>query len=300
MKQSIQSLLMAFVTLVSIAMVPVGIGQAATLAPQPFAAPAIPVPTLTGGSVMLDLPSGSAENIILDIQQGRFANQSVGNLKLNAQGIDFRQGSLKSLGAEVKDGQFENIPVDLLKLNASAFSFDTLELLNHRRFILAKPVDAGVLVRISEANLNKYLANPKTIDRLEKAIARKTGNVALIKLTNPAIVLGGKAMGKGGGNKVKLTLNATISDLASTPLELLGTLGSNQGKLQFMDMVLSSNGMPLPVDVASILQTKLNEMIDLERLGKNNFTIRAQNVSVANHQLEVTGQAALTRLEFGQ
>jgi hypothetical protein len=299
MRQSIQSTVAVMMVLGSVALATVGLSVAATPPPL-MATPAIPMPALTGGSVMLDLPSGSAENITLDIQQGRFANQSVGNLKLNAQGIDFRQGSLKSLGAEVRDGQFENIPVDLLKLNANAFSFDTMELLNHRRFMLAKPVDAAVVVKISEANLNKYLANPKTLDRLEKAIARKTGNVALIKLTNPAIVLGGKAMGKGGGNKVKLTLNATISDLASTPLELLGTLGSNQGKLQFMDMVLSSNGMPLPVDVASILQTKLNEMIDLERLGKNNFTIRAQTVTVANHQLEVTGQASLTRLEFGQ
>jgi len=269
----------------------------------PASSSAIPAPStmppLTSGTALLDLPSGSAQTITLDIDQGRFANQSVGHLKLSAKGIDFRQGTLNSLGAEIRNGLFDTIPVDLLKLDASAFSFDTLELLNHRRFVLANPVNAAVTLKISESNLNKYLASPKTIEKLEKAVARKTGNIALIRFTNPVLVLGARA-GKGERNRVKLTVNAQFGDLANTPLEMLGSIGAKQGKLQFENMVLSSNGTQLPVDVAGTFQNKLNEMIDLERLGKNNFTIKANTVNVVGHNLEVTGLAALSRLDFGQ
>jgi hypothetical protein len=249
-------------------------------------------PINSSGVVLIDLPASSAESIRLDIKQARFASQSVGRLVLDAQGIDFKKGSLNGLGAEVTEGNFDNVLVDSLKLNASAFSFDSLELLNHRRFVLDNPVNATVDLRISEENLNRFFANPKTIQKLEKAVAKKMGNLALVNFSNPSLKLQDK-------NRVRLSLNTSFANAVAAPMEFDGRLGVENGKLVFTSLKLLSNGVQLPVDVSDVFQKKLNEMVDLEKLGKNNFVIHADSLRISNRAVEVKGTAALTRLDFG-
>jgi hypothetical protein len=251
-----------------------------------------PLTVPQGGVAVIDLPNGSAQTIVLDIEQGRFAEQSVGRLTLNARGINFRQGALDSLSATVQDGQFDTVPVDQLKLVTQAFSFDTFELINHRRFLLDKPVNAQVALKLSEASLNRFFSNPKTIERLEKAISKKTGNLLPVRLSDPGVVFLGK-------NRIRLNLTAHILE-APTPLEMVGRLGVQNGKLALSELALASNGVTLPIDLTHILGQKINEMLDFERLGKNQFVIQAQSMSMVGKALEVKGTAALTRLEFGQ
>lgn len=249
-------------------------------------------PINSSGVVLIDLPASSAESIRLDIKQARLAAQSVGRLILDAQGIDFKKGALTSLGAEVQDGNFDNILVDKLTLNTTAFSFDTLELLNHRRFVLDHAINAAVSMKISEQSLNKFVSNPKTIEKIQKAVSKKTGGMNLISFSNPSL----KLM---GGNRVKLTLNSTLGNAVVAPMELNGNLAVKSGKLSFENLQLKSNGTQLPVDISDVFEKKLNEMIDLEKLGKNNFVIQAEKLSVTGKMLEISGNAALTRLDFG-
>jgi hypothetical protein len=241
----------------------------------------------------VDLPVSSADAVRLDIKQGRFAAQSVGHLMLDAQGIDFRNGTLKSLGAEMSQGNFDNVMVDMLKLNTNAFSFDTVELLNHQRFILDKPVNATVQLRISEDSLNTFVANPKTIEKLEKAVAKKTGNIRLIQFSNPSLKLSDK-------NRVKVLMGLTFGNAVAAPVEFDGRLVAEGGKVLFKGLQMKSNGVDLPVDISDIFEKKLNEMVDVTKLGKNNFTINADTATVAGKMLDVKGTAALTRLEFGK
>lgn len=249
-------------------------------------------PINSSGVVVIDLPASTAESIRLDIKQGRFASQSVGRLVLDAQGIDFKKGSLNSLGAEVSDGNFDNVLVDSLKMNTQAFSFDTLELLNHRRFVLDHPVNASVALKISEESFNRIVASPKTLEKLEKAVAKKTGNISLIQFSNPSI----KFMDR---NRVKFSVNSSLANAVGAPMEFTGKLGVEKGKLSFNGLKMTSNGVQLPVDVSDIVQKKLNELIDLEKLGKSNFVIRAQDLSLNKGMMEVRGMASLNRLEFG-
>lgn len=250
-------------------------------------------PINSGGVVMIDLPTSTAESIRLDIKEGRFAAQSVGHLTLDAQGVDFRKGTLKSLTAHVKNGHFDNALVDDLLMKTQAFSFDTFELLNRRRFVLDNPVNSDVSLRISEDSFNRYFSSPQVIGKLEKAVAKKTGNFSLLTFSNPTV----KFLDR---SRVRLSVMTSVANAMAAPMEFDGRIAADNGKLVFKNLKMSSNGVQVPIDVSSVFEKKLNEMIDLERMGKNNFVIRANSVSMSKGMLEVRGQAALTRLEFGQ
>jgi hypothetical protein len=280
-------------TVLTNAAISLGILSLMSLLPLNVMAQGQPVPINASGISIVDLPVSSADAVRLDIKQGRFAAQSVGHLMLDAQGIDFRNGTLKSLGAEMSQGNFDNVMVDMLKLNTNAFSFDTVELLNHQRFILDKPVNATVQLRISEDSLNTFVANPKTIEKLEKAVAKKTGNIRLIQFSNPSLKLSDK-------NRVKVLMGLTFGNAVAAPVEFDGRLVAEGGKVLFKGLQMKSNGVDLPVDISDIFEKKLNEMVDVTKLGKNNFTINADTATVAGKMLDVKGTAALTRLEFGK
>jgi hypothetical protein len=246
----------------------------------------------SAGVAVIDLPSSTAESIRLDIKQARFASHSVGRMILDAQGVDFKKGALTSLGADIADGNFDNVLVDQLKLDTSGFSFDSLELLNHRRFVLDQPINAKVFLKISEKSLNNFITNPKTMEKLQKAVSKKTGNFNLITFSNPTFKFTDRA-------KVRLTMDSSLGNAVAVPMEFNGNLNVENGKLVFNNLKMTSNGVQLPVDISDIFQKKLNELVDLQKLGKNNFVIHADKMNVSNHNLEINGTAALTRLEFG-
>lgn len=248
----------------------------------------------SGGVVALDIPDSSAQAVTLDILKGRFSEYSVGRIKLTGEGIDFRNGTLQALKAEVAEGDFDNLVVDSLKMATPAFSFDTMALINQRTFILSQPVSAKVNLVITEAGLNRFLANPKTMGKIEKAIQKKTGGVKLITFSNPSLNLL-------GGEKVKMNVTGVVAEGLAVPIEMTGKLGIQNGQIAISNLAVSSGGndMQLPVDVAKSFQDRINEMIDFKRLGKNNFVINAQSMKLNGKQLQIEGNATLTKLQFG-
>lgn len=252
------------------------------------------VPINAGSVAVVDLPASSAKSIALDIEDARFASRSVGRLRLKADGIDFRNGILQALHAHMADGNFDNnIKVDEFNINTAGFSFDTMELLNHQRFVLDNPITAAVNLKISEKNLNNFFAHPKTIEKLEKALQKKTGGLKLLRFSNPTLELLGK-------NRVKLNVLMIAGDAVGAPLEMTGEMRVKRRKLEFNDLEVSSGRSALPVDIAAVFEKQLNHLIDLEKLGKHHFTIHARNVNVSKKMVEINGDAAMTRLEFGK
>lgn len=265
-------------------------------APQPDApaAPTTRAPIRAGGIVSLDLPDSSAQSVSLDIVKGRFSDYSAGRITLTGSGIDFRNGTLQGLKADVAQGDFDNLVVDKLSLAVPAFSFNTMELLNNHTFVLAQPVTAQVNVQISEAGLNRFLANPKTLEKIEKAINKKTGGLNLFSFTNPSMNLM-------SGNRVKLNVTTLVAQGISVPLEMTGKLGIANGQLGIQNLAVSSGGsdVHLPGDVAKVFQDQINKLIDFKRLGKNNFIMQAESMKVTGNGLSIDGHATLTRLAFG-
>jgi hypothetical protein len=252
-------------------------------------------PAIKAGGVMaLDIPDSSAQAVTLDILKGRFSDYSVGRIKLTGEGIDFRNGTLQGLRAEVLDGDFDNLVVDTLKIGTPAFSFDTMALLNQRTFILDQPVTANVNLILSEAGLNKFLANPKTLGKIEKAIQKKTGGLKLLTFSNPSIAML-------GGDKVKLNVTGNIAEGLTVPMEMMGKLAIRNGQVSVTNLSVSSGGndLGLPVDVAKAFEDKINEIIDFKRIGKSNFVITADRMKLNGKHLHIEGHATLTKLQFG-
>jgi hypothetical protein len=249
-------------------------------------------PISAGGTAVIDLPSGAAETMRLEIQKGRFAEQSVERLSLMAQGIDFKQGALRQLTAELNNALFDTLPLDALKIVTGPFAFSPQELLGHRRFMLDKPVNASVQLRITEKNMNDFFSNPRLIEKLEKSIAKKTGNISLFKISNPSLTLLGK-------NRLRCQMNVSLAGAVSSPIEMIGLLGLKNQKLALQDVALTANGTSLPFDMASTFQSRFNEAIDFERIGKKTFQIQANKLTQSGKAFDVQGQVALTRLEFG-
>ncbi len=257
---------------------------------QPTVAPAIKA----GGIMALDLPDSSAQSVSLDIVKGRFSDYSVGRIVLTGSGIDFRNGTLQGLKANILEGDFDNLLVDKLSLVTPAFSFDTMQLLNNRAFVLSQPVTAQVSLAITEAGINRFLANPKTLGKIEKSLQKQTGGLKLITFSNPSFSLL-------GGNKVKLNLTGIVAQGLAVPLEMTGKLALQDGQLSLQNLQMASGGndLNLPMDVSKTFQDKINELIDLKRLGKNSMVIYADSMKVSGKTLNIEGHATLTKLQFG-
>jgi LmeA-like phospholipid-binding len=251
-------------------------------------------PIKAGGVMALDLPDSSAQAITLDITKGRFSDYSVGRVVVSATGMDFKSGTLQSLKTDIKDGLFENVPVEKLNIDVPGFSFDTMQLLNTHTFVLTQPVNGKVMLTLNEADINRFLANPKTIQKIEKSLQKQTGGLKLITFNNPNFVLM-------GGGKIKITVNSTVAQGLAVPLQMLGNLGIRNGQLEVTNLTMSSSGnnVQFPVDLATTMQNKINELIDFKRLGKNSLVIYADTMKQTGKSLILNGHATVTRLKFG-
>jgi hypothetical protein len=169
-----------------------------------------------------------------------------------------------------------------------------MQLLNNQAFVLAQPVTAKVSVTISEAGINRFLANPKTMGKIEKAIQKQTGGLKLVTFANPSLSLQ-------GSNKVKMNVTGIVAQGLAVPMEMTGKLAIQNGQLGITDMTISSGGndLQLPLDVARAFQDKINELIDFKRLGKNSLVITADNMKLSGKTLLIDGHATLTKLQFG-
>ena len=251
-------------------------------------------PIKAGGVMALDLPDSSAQAISLDITKGRFSDYSVGRVIVSATGMDFKNGTLQSLKTDITDGLFENVPVQKLGINVPGFSFDTMQLLNTHTFVLTQPVNGKVSLTLTEEGINRFLGNPKTIQKIEKSITKQTGGLKLITFANPNFTLM-------GGGKIKITVNSTVAQGLAVPLQMLGSLGIRNGQLEVTNLTMSSSGnnVQLPVDLAATMQSKINELIDFKRLGKNSLVIYADTMKQTGKSLMLNGHATVTRLKFG-
>jgi len=275
---------------------------ATTESAQPSSAPATGVPAgasmhapiKAGGVMALDLPDSSAQAISLDITKGRFSDYSVGRVIVSATGMDFKSGTLQSLKTDITDGLFENVPVQKLGISVPGFSFDTMQLLNTHTFVLTQPVNGKVFLTLTEEGINRFLNNPKTLQKIEKSITKQTGGLKLITFSNPNFTLM-------GGGKIKITVNSTVAQGLAVPLQMLGSLGIRNGQLEITNMTMTSSGnnVQLPVDLAATMQSKINELIDFKRLGKNSLVIYADSMKQTGKSLNLNGHATVTRLKFG-
>ena len=250
-------------------------------------------PINLGKAKVMDLPVSSADKLQIVMTNARFDRESVGQLNLSLNGLNLRDGMLQGMSAKVSNGQFENIPVKLLEITSGAFSFDTMTFLNQRKFLLDSPVQGNVTLEVTEKDLNKFLKNPETIERLEKAIAKRTGNIRLVRLTQPELELRGK-------NDLRMKLTLSLGEAVASQMVADGHLALKDGNPVFSLKQVSSANMPLPVDVAHLIEKEMNKLLNLKKLGKGDVTINANTLDVTKKLITVKGTATLNKLSFGK
>ncbi|MEB3285999.1 MAG: LmeA family phospholipid-binding protein [Vampirovibrionales bacterium] len=249
---------------------------------------------ISTGVASIDLPESHAKKVSLEIVDGSFNFYNAGKIRLEANNIDFRNGSLGGLNVNLNKGDFDNIWVDQMTINTAAFNFDTYELLNNRRFSLAQPVNGTVNLLISEAGINHFLQHPKTLDKLEKSIAKKTGGLKVITFADPKL----KFI---KDNQVQLDVTGIMGGSVMVPMQMVGQLALKNSNPVFQNLkVISENSeVPMPVDVTKVMEKQLNDMLNLQKLGKDTFVIKANSLKMKKGVLELAGNATFTRLEFG-
>lgn len=244
----------------------------------------------------VDLPDSHADRFHVEVDGARFGDDSARQLAVTLRNINFREGRLGSINADISDATLGNVPVAQLHLTAGnkagGFAFDSFELLNNRRLVLSEATPATVTLEVTEDNLNRFLSSPKTLSKLEGALAKKTAGLSLVRFTNPSLDLISR-------DRVKMNVNMVLGEALNTPLEMVGQLDLDDGRLQFKNMTVNSNGSTLPVDVASILQSQMNKLIDFNKLGDKYVVIYANNMRMGRKTLLLDGTATLKRLEFG-
>lgn len=249
-------------------------------------------PIQVGSLQAVGVPEGYIESLKLELGKGRIGDYAADGMSLAIQGVDVPTGSMKGLTLNVNGGMFEMIPVDEFRLQSGAFAFDPYEFLNNRRIIVTKPVEANVSLRISEASLQKFIAHPETLSRLEAAIAKQTGGMKLITLSNPSLSLLGK-------DNIRIGMLVTAAGAIAAPVEMAGRLALNSnGSMVVQNLAVSSGGAPLPVDLASSVQDRLNKLMDFQKLGKDTFSIKANTLSLKGKTLFLEGKTQMTKLEF--
>lgn len=249
---------------------------------------------VAAGVASIDLPESHAKQVSLEIIDGSFNYYNAGKIRVEANAIDFRNGSLGGLHVNVAKGDFDNIWVDQMNIQTAAFNFDTFELLNHRRFVFAQPINGSVNLTISEDSLNHFLQHPKTLERLEKAVAKKTGGMKVMTFSNPQL-----KMLK--DNQIQLDVLTTVGGGIQVPVQMLGKLAILNNNLAFSNLkvVSQNNEVPLPLDVTKPMEKQLNDLINLEKLGKQTFVIRANSLKMKKGVIDIAGDATFTKLEFG-
>lgn len=249
---------------------------------------------LASGVAAIDIPQTKAKLVQLELNDAKFSEFGVNKLTLSLHDVDFQQGSLSSLGIDLANGDFDPILVDRMTVNTQAFQFDPFALMNQRRFELAQPITGSVTLAISENSLNRFLKNPKTIGKIENAIQKKTGGIKLVSFQNPSLRLL-------KGNEVEVDMTATVAEGIAVPVQILGELALKDQNLAFTNLRMNSqdNAVPLPTDISRVMEKQLNDMINLEKLGKKSFVIRANSLKMKKGLVEVAGNATFTRLEIG-
>jgi len=250
-------------------------------------------PISAGSITAVDLPDAKAKIVTIELDTARFDRQSVGHLTLKANNLDLREGTLDNLNLSIKNGQFgDRLQLTYFNVITGGFAFDSFELLNHQRFILNAPVEGTVSVRLTEANLNEYLAHPKTLEKINKAIAKQTGGIQLVRLTEPHF-------GILPQQKLQLDINAVIGESVVLPLRLIGHIALVSGDLQLENLSVVSEATQLPLEVAGLLQEQLNKIISVKRFNSNDFQMSASHLETHSHELNLSGNARIAALKLG-
>jgi len=236
--------------------------------PNPVAPPAVQAPpVLTAPTSLIDLNSARFGKLTIDLQNGQFHDTSIDSGSATAIDMDFRQGSLKGLNIDVLGGHFQQFIFDEMTINTGGdLHFDPRTLLQEKVLQFSTPAKADVMVTVSQDSLNKFLADPNTLQNLSVTVSKRLGGLASLfgaSLANLGVKLHEAHIVLNKGNKIVIAVNADLEMAGvGVPLsfEVDAQLGIKDGWVDVSDTHLMTNGQEISPQLSEMLVKKINSL----------------------------------------
>lgn len=253
---------------------------------------------LKTGSKVLEVPTGGIGLLDLTLKNASLATLRADGLRLTLKQVVFKTGSTEQLSLDLTNALVEGLLVEQASLISQPIAFNAFEFLNNKRLLFLQPVAASFNAHLTQESLSTFLATPQVQAALEKALSKQTGGLVGLSLTNPVVRFTGKT---------RFTLDATVGvrdkfltgATLSSPVKLEGNVGLLNGKPSIQNLQLISNAQPIPVDLAAILGSQLNQALNPDRLlQKQGIILTLTKLEASGNRLSLQGQALLTKLEL--
>ena len=191
----------------------------------------------------------------------------------------------------------ENIRIDTLEVETDPISLNLDYLKQNKgkfREALRQPLQGGVKVIVTEADINRALASDSLKDRLQKLLNRTlpeqapkfTLLSAKISLANPDHIQAAIRIQQGEGEKTEmldLVVSSGINVIAGRSIELF-------------DPQATLNGRKLSSRILKGFTDRINERLDLRSQEKSGIWLRLLQLKIGDGNLEVAGFARINPL----
>jgi LmeA-like phospholipid-binding len=153
---------------------------------------------------------------------------------------------------------------------------------------LAKPLQAGIKVVLTESDINQALASPTVVKRLQNIGINAIGSssaanqIAKYNLINPRVEF---------IDNQRLRLQADLTEPGQPDMlkiKIETGISSDRGRLiQLTDTTITANGQPVYAPLARRIIQGINQELDLDRLEKRNITARILNLDLSHQQISL-------------
>jgi hypothetical protein len=264
-------------------------------------------PILVTPSSLIDLSSAKFGKLSIDIQGGQFRGTAIDRATLRATELNIGQGSLKGLDVNVFGGRFDQFIFDELVLNtAGDMHFDPNQLLQNKVLQFTVPVQASVSASVSQDSLNKFLADPRTLEKLSVTASKRLGAIASFfgaPNTNIGVTLNEAQVNLSKGNKIVISIKANVGMAGvAVPIsfDIDAVLGIKDGWVNVSEAHLTTNGQEISPQLSELLVSKINNMASWgHRSDDIQFDFSDIKV-VPNRLFSVSGTALVKRLRMSR
>ena len=210
----------------------------------------------------------------------------------NAPNYQILQGKAEKI--RVASRGIEPIPdlrIAVLEFETDPIDLDLEQLHQGRRSpLLQQPLQGGVRLVLTEADLNRALQSPRLQSYLQQRLSRLSRRLERYEVLNPRVDLL-------DNNRVGVQLELAQSGEQTLTIALESGIEVVEGhRFRLIDPKGTIDGRPLSSRLLQGIAQGLSDRFDLQSLEKTGMTLRLLQLEIDNHQIN---GAAFVRVEAG-
>ena len=209
----------------------------------------------------------------------------------NAPNYRILQGKAEKI--RVASRGIEPIPdlrIAVLEVETDPIDLDVRLHQGKRSLLLEQPLQGGVRLVLTEADLNRALQSPRLQSYLQQRLSRLSRGLERYEVLNPRLDLL-------NDNRVRVQLGLAKSGEQTLTIALESGIEVVEGhRFRLIDPKGTIDGRPLSSRLLQGIAQGLSDRFDLQRLEKTGMTLRLLQLEIDNHQIN---GAAFVRVEAG-